>query len=163
MTSLQPPLPLAEPRTEGEQFCFALRRNMEGVLRAVEGVPEAALAWAPPIPGANTLAALAVHAVASGEWWILVCVRGDDIPRDREAEFRATPTAAAIRARFEAWYDAVAHLIREQPPEWFGQLSRHPNGDRTNRRCLMHSVEHLAQHFGHLELSTDLWRRDHQS
>ncbi len=157
MTSLNPPLPLPEPRTEGEQFCFALRRNMEGVLRIVESVPIEALSWRPPFAGANTMGALAVHSIASSEWWILACVRGDDIPRDRDAEFLATTTAAEIRQRFEQWYAAVEALIHAQPPEWFGALSRHPNGDRTNRRCLMHSVEHLAQHFGHLEITADLW------
>lgn len=158
MTSLSPPLAIPEPRTEGEQFCFALRRNMEGVLRIIDGVPQEALAWKPPLHDANTLGALAVHAAASGEWWILACVRGDQIDRNRDEEFRATTTAAEVRARFEQWYADVEALIRDQPPEWFGAISKHPNGDRTNRRCLMHSVEHLAQHFGHMEITADLWR-----
>jgi uncharacterized damage-inducible protein DinB len=158
MTSLNPPLNVPEPHTEGEQFCFALRRNMEGVLRIIEAVPQEALSWRPPLQDANTLGALAVHAAASGEWWILACVRGDQIDRDRDAEFRATTTAAEVRQRFENWYAQVESLIRDQPPEWFGQISKHPNGDRTNRRCLMHSVEHLAQHFGHMEITADLWR-----
>jgi uncharacterized damage-inducible protein DinB len=158
MTSLTPPLAVPEPRTEGEQFCFSMRRNMEGIVRAIEGVPQEALSWQPPFPNANTLGALAVHTVGSCEWWVLACVRGDDIARDRDAEFRATTTAADMRQRFEAWYAATEALIRDQPPEWFGAPSHHPNGGRTNRRCLMHTVEHMAQHFGHIELTTDLWR-----
>lgn len=158
MTSLNPPLNIPEPQSEGEQFCFALRRNMEGILRIIDGVPQSALAWYPPVVNANTIGALAVHAVASGEWWILACVRGDAIARDRDAEFLATTTAADVRVRFEQWYQAVEDLIRDQPPTWFAELSHHPNGDRTNRRCLMHSVEHLAQHFGHIELTADLWQ-----
>jgi hypothetical protein len=67
MTSLNPPLSVPEPRTEGEQFCYALRRNMEGVLRTIESVPQEALAWKPPLQDANTMGALAVHAAASGE------------------------------------------------------------------------------------------------
>ncbi len=157
MTSLNPPLAQPEPSTEGEQFCFSLRRNMEGVLRTIESVPQDALAWKPPFQNSNTMGAIAVHAIASSEWWILGCVRGDEIARDRDEEFRATTTAADMRARFEAWYGAVEELIRSQPAPWFGELSHHPNGDRTNRRCLMHTVEHLAQHFGHLEITADLW------
>lgn len=158
MTSLTPPLPLPEPRSEGEQFCFALRRNMEGILRTLDAVPQEALSWRPPTKDANTMGALAVHTAASGEWWILACVRGDKIDRDRDAEFLATTTAAKVRQRFETWYANVEAFIRDQPPEWFGAISHHPNGDRTNRRCLMHSVEHIAQHFGHMELTADLWR-----
>lgn len=158
MTSLNPPLAIPEPHSEGEQFLFALRRNMEGVLRILDSVPQEALAWQPPFPNANTFGALAVHTVASAEWWILACIRGDEIARDRDAEFHATTTAPEIRQRFEAWYAATDDLIREQPPEWFGQLSHHFAGDRTNRRCLMHSVEHLAQHFGQMEIMGDLWR-----
>ncbi len=161
MTSLQPPLPLPEPLTEGEQFLFALRRNMEGVLRIVDAVPQDALDWRPDFAQANTLAALAVHSVASLEWWILACVRGDQIPRDRDAEFRAGTTASAIRQRFEAWFAATEALLHDHNADWFGALSHHPNGDRTNRRCLMHSVEHLAQHFGQMELTADLWRAAH--
>ncbi len=162
MTSLSPPLPLPEPQTEGEQFCFAMRRNMEGVLRGLESVPQEALSWRPAFDGANTLGAIAVHTVASCEWWVLACVRGDDIPRDRDAEFRATTTATEVRRRFEAWYAAVEALIRDQPPGWFAALSQHPNGDRTRRRCLMHTVEHMAQHFGHIEMTVDLWRAAQQ-
>lgn len=165
MTSLTPPLDIPEPQTEGQQFLFALRRNMEGILRVIESVPTAALDWRPSFPGAtdaNTMGALAVHTVTSGEWWILACVGGGSTERDREAEFRATTTAPEARTRFEQWYAQVEALIRDQPPEWFGALSHHPNGDRSNRRCLMHSVEHTAQHFGHLELTRDLWHAAHQ-
>jgi hypothetical protein len=158
MTSLNPPLHAPEPQTEGEQFLFALRRNMEGALRIIESVPQEALSWIPPLQDANTLGAMAVHTVASGEWWILACVRGDHIDRDRDAEFRATTTAAEVRRRFAHWFAAVEGLLGDKPPEWFGALSHHPNGDRTNRRCLMHSVEHTAQHFGHMEVTVDLWR-----
>lgn len=161
MTSLNPPLSVPEPQSEGEQFCFALRRNMEGILRTIESVSHEALSWRPPLQDANTLGALAVHSAASGEWWILACVRGGDTTRDREAEFRATTTTAEVRQRFESWYTQVEALVKDKPPEWFGELSHHPAGDRTNRRCLMHSVEHTAQHFGHMEVTADLWRSQH--
>jgi len=161
MTSLNPPLKVAEPHTEGEQFCFALLRNMEGILRILEELPPEALTWRPNIPNANSPGGLAVHTVASGEWWILACVRGDTIARDRDEEFHQTMTAAVARTRFETWYQHVVALIATKPPEWFGAISQHPNGDRTNRRCLMHSVEHTAQHFGHLELMRELWSVEH--
>jgi uncharacterized damage-inducible protein DinB len=163
MTSLSPPLHIPEPRTEGEHYCFALRRHVEGMVRILESVPQEALDWKPSLPDPNSLGAIAVHSVASGEWWILGGVRGDDIPRDRDEEFRATTTAAEMRSRFEAWYTAVEALIRDQPSEWFGQISHHPNGDRTNRRCVMHVVEHLSEHYGQMELTAGLWRAAHEA
>ncbi len=42
--------------------------------------------------------------------------------------------------------------------EQLAAISRHPAGDRMNRRCLTHTIEHLGLHLGHIEVTIDWWK-----
>jgi hypothetical protein len=37
--------------------------------------------------------------------------------------------------------------------EQLAAISRHPAGNRMNRRCLTHTIEHLGLHLGHVEVT----------
>jgi hypothetical protein len=45
--------------------------------------------------------------------------------------------------------------------EDFQEISRHPAGDRMNRRCLAHTVEHLGLHLGHVEITIEWFKATH--
>jgi hypothetical protein len=156
-----PTQPGEEPTNEADMFRYFLRRAITWYLEALDPLPAEALSWRPPAPEANTLAAICVHAIASAEWWVLSCVGNGPLERDREAEFAASVTWADLRPRFEAFLANADALLAGMTSDQLGAISRHPAGDRMNRRCLTHTVEHLGIHLGHVEITTDWWKASH--
>lgn len=114
------------------------------------------------LPGTvNTAFALVTHVHGMAHYWGGAFVAGEDIPRDRDAEFRASGTAAEARVLIEE--------VRGRLPGWArvalteGNRNREATG--TSRRnvsevtpewVLEHILHELAQHLGHLEVCRDV-------
>ena len=89
---------------------------------------------------------------------MLSCVGDGPIERDRDAEFAALPTWAELRPRFVAFLASAEALLDWHDHRRLAAISRHPAGDRMNRRCLTHTIEHLGLHLGHVEVTIDWWK-----
>jgi hypothetical protein len=63
-----------------------------------------------------------------------------------------------MRTRLREWLAAAETLLAGMAPDAMGAISQHPAGDRMNRRCLLHTVEHLGLHLGHVEMTVDWWQ-----
>jgi hypothetical protein len=149
---------------EASHFASILDHIGRDVLEQLRGVPEALLNQPLALPETNTLFALATHLVGAGEKWILVEVGGQTIPRDREAEFRATGTLAELVARYERWIAGCHEVLESLPDEamlrvvesaftaWFASLPNPP----TVRDCLLHAVAHSSLHQGHIQLTCQI-------
>jgi hypothetical protein len=153
-----PPKPGEEPTDESELYRYHLRRLITWYLEALDSLPEGAFTWRPPSPEGNSLAAICIHAITSAEWWALSCAGSGPLERDRDAEFAADVPWRKLRPRFEAFLREAEALLRGMPSEQLAAISRHPAGDRMNRRCLTHTIEHLGLHLGHVEITIDWWR-----
>jgi hypothetical protein len=129
-------------------------------IEALDALPPEGYAWRPPAPGANSLVSLMSHVATSCEWWVLSCVGTGPLERDRDAEFTAQQAWPEMRARLRQWLAETETLLARMGPDEFQAISRHPAGDRMNRRCLMHVVEHLGLHLGHVELTIDWWKAE---
>ena len=159
-----PPGPGEEPTTESELYRYHFRRLITWYLEALDPLPAEAFTWAPPRSEMNSLAAICSHAIGSSEWWTLSCVGDGPLERDRDAEFTApTPPWSAMRERFKQWLADVDALLTPMTTEQFQAISRLPAGDRMNRRCLTHTIEHLGLHLGHVELTIDWWKATHET
>ncbi len=156
-----PPKPGEEPTDEAGLYRYHLRRLITWYLEALDPLPPAAFTWQPPATEANSLAAICSHAISSAEWWVLSCVGTGPIERDRDAEFSAQPSWAELRPRFAAFLKSAEELLAGMSSEQLGAISRHPAGDRMRRRCLLHTVEHLGLHLGHVESTIDWWQATH--
>jgi DinB superfamily len=156
-----PPKPGEEPTDERTLYRFHFRRLANWYIEALDALPPAAYMWHPPAPDANSLAAILSHAVSSAEWWVLSCVGQGPLERDRDAEFAAEADWPAMRARLQRWLADAETLLASMQPDDLGAISRHPAGDRMNRRCLTHTVEHLGLHLGHVEITADWWKATH--
>jgi hypothetical protein len=156
-----PPGPGEEPTNESELYRYHLRRLITWYLEALDPLPPEAFTWRPLLPEANSLAAICMHAITSAEWWVLSCVGQGPLERDRDAEFAADATWAQLRPRFAAFLTQAEALLASMGSEQLAAISRHPAGDRMNRRCLAHTVEHLGLHLGHVEITVDWWRATH--
>lgn len=161
MPTPAPTKPGEEPTNERDVYRFHFRRAVEWYTEALDALPTEAFAWQPPAPGTNSMATLMSHVVSSAEWWVLGCVGQGPLERDRDAEFAAQLDWPTLRARLHAWLAQAEKLLDGMGPDELQAISRHPSGDRMNRRCLMHTVEHMGLHLGHVEIGTDWWKALH--
>lgn len=117
---------------------------------------------APDLPGANSVFAIVTHCCGVMEHWAGEVIAGRPVERDRDAEFVATGTVRELerrvaeqRARFArdlADYDALA------APRGRAELGDDAPDPVTQGFVLLHVVEELYQHAGHVDLTADLVR-----
>lgn len=119
-----------------------------------------------PTPGSNSPYALLTHCLGAIRRWSSTVNLGITIPRDRDAEFVATgpvqPLIAGAARQRQAFIDDVAATDLDAPPAA-------PPADRRDdparayqvrdcRAVLLHVIEELAQHLGHLKITRDMLR-----
>jgi hypothetical protein len=120
--------------------------------------------FTPDLPGANSPYQLVVHCCGMIEWWTRSAMLGRPVTRDREAEFSASGTVSQMLRRVET---VRAQLLRdlatvELDAPLQGDPSDHYVGTpigATAGGVLLHVLEELAQHHGHLEITRDLAHR----
>ena len=115
----------------------------------------------PALPGANSPFAILTHCLGVMEFWGGEKIAGRTVVRDRAAEFTATGSvdelatkAAQQKERFAADLESLHALA---PPR--GTVSPKdadlPLG-RTQGGVVLHVIEELYQHLGHMEITRDL-------
>jgi hypothetical protein len=116
----------------------------------------------PDLPGANTPFALVTHSLGVMEFWGGRSVSGREIQRDRGSEFRASGSVedlvvdvAAARQRLESDLNDVDPSAAPTDNRE-GKDAEVPYG-RTKGAVLVHVLEELFQHLGHLEITRDLY------
>jgi hypothetical protein len=133
----------------------SLHRQMEEVF---QGLDSAALNWKPLKQGANSMAVLAHHAAGSERYWVCQVVGGQDIQRDRDAEF---VTQASTPAHLKAALDRAAQDVRRTLAGYTAPDLRAQHDVRGAPRsahwCLAQVIEHLAMHAGHMQLTRQLY------
>jgi uncharacterized damage-inducible protein DinB len=110
-------------------------------------------------PGTNSAAALVVHCCGVTRWWLGAVGLGQTVERNRDAEFEATATVAELHALVEA---TVAHAESDVEALDAGRsVPDHParvhlvDGDSSDASLVIHVIEELYQHLGHMELTAD--------
>jgi uncharacterized damage-inducible protein DinB len=132
--------------------------------RAIADLPVEALNWAPGT-GMNSVAVLAAHTAGSERYWIGDVVARDDSHRDRAAEFRTQAASGAeLIDRLEA---ALAHSRGVVESLTLANLAeqRRVSAERevTVAWALVHTLEHVATHLGHVQMMHDVWLARAQS
>ena len=115
----------------------------------------------PDLPSANSAYQLLLHCCGMLEWWTRSAILGVEVTRDRDGEFTAEGPVASVLDRVEsvkeqlrddlASIDLDAPLRGDPSADYVGT----PIGESA-RGALMHVLEELAQHHGHLEITRDL-------
>ena len=153
-----------------EQLLRSAHRSLTELVRAyqeaLEGIPDNDLnTWLPVAASSgggemNTLAAMSVHVIGAANWMIFHQVFGEDVPRDRAAEFQATTTRAEIDdgfatllARFADRIESSDDIDLYAPPPTVREAQ--PDWDRAT--LLFHAIDHTALHLGHLQIHRQLW------
>lgn len=145
----------------------AARATVDGSLRelrkALDGLDADGLN-ARPEPDANSLAMLAVHALASARSWLALATGAPSPPRDRPREFEThvddpttflttiDATADECRALL-AQVDGI-DLSRTGTAPWRGGAQA--DEPVTAAWALLHALDHLREHIGHAQLTRQL-------
>ncbi len=112
-----------------------------------------------PYDGANSPYSLLTHCLGVMEFWGGEAIAGRTIVRDRPAEFRAAGPVGPLRTRAsEAREQLAADLtcfVADDPPRSAFEDDSLPQ-PLTQRGCLLHLYEELAQHHGQMEILRDL-------
>jgi hypothetical protein len=110
-------------------------------------------------PDTNAVASLIIHCCAVTEFWIGHVALGRPTHRDREAEFSSTATVAELHAMVGSTLAQVAEDLaaidegRTQPDRTGRQFLE--GGDESDGAIVVHVLEELYQHLGHMELAAD--------
>ncbi|MGD0345048.1 MAG: DinB family protein [Acidimicrobiales bacterium] len=115
----------------------------------------------PDLPGANSPFAIVTHCLGVMEFWAGVMIADRPIVRDRDAEFTATGAVDDLIARVALSRHRFAADLDELEPL---ASPRRPAAPRdaglplatTQGGVVLHVLEELFQHLGHLELTRDV-------
>lgn len=127
-----------------------------------------ALNWQPLDSDTNSVAALCAHMCGVVRWWVQQGLTGNDVGRKRDTEFVATvddngnlsfwgtsrPLADVISETKAISKDTLANL---DPAALTQQSAVDTLGPQLNRWALVHTIDELAQHIGHMELTIQLY------
>jgi len=140
-----------------------LCRSVDRIIACLDGLDGDSLNWRPPASGANSLYAIATHAVANAEENVLrtlcgrpaVSVRGDGA-HQREWSARAD-AADELRSHWSAVRAQIEVEVPKLAPAELERERQHPRrGTLTGRDILYVAARHAAEHQGQAELTRDL-------
>ncbi len=141
-----------------------LRVQEEGFREVLAGLPDGALNWRPG-PDTNSIAVLVEHAWGSAQMWTARAA-GQEIERDRAAEFRANRDAAELQEVLARGLARVEELLAAADPTRYDEADEpaaRPGQARTEpitrAWCLLHAVEHVSEHLGQAQLTRQLWQQ----
>lgn len=148
-------------------YAKEIERLLDRLCRAIEGLDEGQLNWRPPAPETNSVFVIATHLLGNMEASVLGIVCGQDIQRNRPAEFAARGSSAEpIVARAQELAGRFALALRDLSPERLDEVSTPTKSvwgagtpaPMSGREALMHTIEHAAMHLGQIDITLDLIR-----
>jgi hypothetical protein len=148
--------------TEGQIAAFldVAAETLDTIDHVLDDLDDRIVNAAPPVPGVNSVFALVTHVGGALGYWGGSLMAGEDIPRDRAAEFHAMGTVVQARV--------IVEKLRTDLPRWAAVAAtgiRNPAATGTTRRnaaeatpewVLTHMLRELTQHAGHMEICRDL-------
>jgi Protein of unknown function (DUF664) len=147
-----------------EWWWFLVDRHLDRMLAIAGELGDDLVNVRPSLPGANSAYQIVFHCCGMLEWWTREAVQGIDVGRDRDAEFAGSGSVDELTARLggvrQQLRDDLQLIDLDGPLR--GDPSDHYKGTpigTSARGVLLHVLEELAQHHGHLELTRDLVSR----
>jgi hypothetical protein len=153
--------------TELQLYASELERLLWKLTESLEGLGETQLNWRPDMPDANSIYVIAMHMLGNVQGWVLGIACGEEIDRDRDAEFRATGADADdLVNRARELSGRIASALAALPAESLGEIRparQNLWGAGTaepvsGRFAILHAIEHASEHLGHIGMTLDLMR-----
>ena len=124
--------------------------------------PSEALDWR-PIEGqgdlaTNSAAIITAHLAGSETFWMKEVIGRQPIHRDRDAELRTKGKAASgLGALLDGAAKTTEEVLSSLKPEQLNETRQVRDRTVTVRWSILHVIEHVAIHLGHLQLMRQLW------
>jgi hypothetical protein len=150
---------------EIEVYGGRIRALLERVCACLDGLSEAQLNWRPPMHDANSIYVIAAHTIGCARAFVLGIACGQDVKRDRAAEFRASgPDATDLTAQVRRLLDDMDVALAALAPSALDQRLLPPKSlfgegeprELSVREVLLDVVEHTSLHLGQLQITRDL-------
>jgi hypothetical protein len=130
--------------------------HLSTIREALAGADADMLNRRPAGPDSNSAAVLVVHALSSLRHWLHVAVGAAPPARDRDSEFRTIVGGADELLRFVDEIEADVDSLLGGAGA-FDPGAHRTAEDVTAAWALLHALEHLGEHVGHLGITRQLW------
>lgn len=136
-----------------------IRHAFGGMERVLDRLDDRTVNERPAGWGTNSVAGLIVHGCELSPSWFAAPGLGRESTRDRDAEFTTTATIAELRARIATAVESTCALLEEfvvgptTPDHEFRAFM--PGTDHSDGALVLHVLEELFQHLGHMEVTAD--------
>ena len=129
------------------------------ILKALDGLPQAALDWTPG-HDMNSISVLVLHIAGSTRHMINVAVQ-EPSDRDREAEFIAQNLGMDIlKQRLADNMEHIQQIVERLSLQDLETTHILPNGrDYPVAWGLLHALDHANLHLGQIQLTRQLWEQ----
>ncbi len=130
------------------------------ILDILQALPDEALDWAPG-QEMNSVSVIIAHLAGSERFLIGDVVMRDPSNRNRDAEFQAKGlTKAELTHRLENAEAYLKSAFEKLSLDDLAAERQHPHqGTVTVAWALLHALDHAAEHMGHIEMTSQLWRQ----
>lgn len=142
-----------------------LDETLDGFAEIVRDLGDDGVNAVPDVPGINSVFALATHLNGVMDYWGATVIGGNDVPRDRDAEFRARGTAEEALERIERVRTGWPHWWRAglvdgvAAPEAAARVRRDPS-EATAEWIAAHVLRDATQHLGRSQITRDVLRAE---
>jgi Protein of unknown function (DUF664). len=149
---------------EIDTYSRYIREKIAQIHTALRDLSEDQLNRAPDLPGANSAYVIATHTFGNMRAWVLGIICGQDLRRDRPAEFASRGTYQELSKVACELSGEIAAAPQELDPATLGHRfvpaqELWGEGDPVElerRGCLAHVLEHAGIHLGHIQMTVEL-------
>ena len=149
---------------EVDGYVRILEQIRGDTLRELENMPEPALNWVPLSQDTNSPYALVTHMCGAETHWIQNVVGDKNVNRDRDAEFATKGSnIATLREMLGRTSKATNITLGNLSLENLSETkdTGPGRGIIDLRWAILHVIEHLAMHLGHIQITKQLYNQEH--
>ena len=147
---------------EIQGYLTTLGELQDQMKKLLEGLPQEALDWR-PIPGegklaTNSFSGIIAHLAGSEMFWMKEIIGRQPIQRDREAELVTRGVSVSeLMARLDAAARSAEENLSPLTESQLEEARKFRDRSVLVRWAILHVIEHMAQHLGHMQLTRQLW------
>jgi uncharacterized damage-inducible protein DinB len=139
------------------EYLNNLQELHDDISNIVRELPAEALDWSPK-EGVNPITVLVVHLTGSQRFLFGEVIGGQDVHRDRDAEFRAKGLASdELVKRLRDSIAAITDVLERLTVANLDTKCMFRTREVTVGWALGHALKHTATHLGHIHMMRDMW------